>query len=341
MIIGSVCAENRWGSQRVNVTLDSLFLRLALNADVVYPLDDITLPTYMTDYAVADDSKWRDLFFGDQAALVKDELQSLGGENFEDNWIYYPEYEHMYSYGSISTRYDAYRTALHVRYLNEDLTIHWAYAEIDGQADGIETTPAEAVVLAQTWIDQLDERLGWGGLSFDACYAMPPVTEDWRPAVYAPDMGISKGFYIVEFTRTLNGLPLSIDKPPYMDVMLADIEADYIDVFVTENGVSRASGFYRSFNEDGETPILVSLDEAIEIVRDNMDYVAAYRDDSTFEIDEIGLCYRLIQYKDTTDKDAVAVARAVPAWRFASKVNKRMTDEYVIFIDAASGKVLP
>ena len=265
MITSLACAEDRWGLRNVNVVLDSSFLRLALSADAIYPLDDIMLPTYMTDYAVADDGKWRELFFGDHAASVKDELQSLGEENFEVNWIYYPEYEHMYSYKNTTTRYDAYRTALNVRYSKEDLTTHWAYAEVGEQADGIETTPAEAIVLAQTWINRLDEYLGWGGLTFKVCYTMPPVTAGLQPSIYVPDTGISEGFYVVEFTRTLNGLPLSIDKPPYMDVMLADIEADYIDVFVTDNGVSRVSGFYRTFHKDGETPILVSLDDAIDI----------------------------------------------------------------------------
>jgi hypothetical protein len=311
-----------------------------LNADVAVPSDSVILPIYESDYATADDDAWKALFFGDKTAPVKDELKTFGEENYEENWIFYPEYEHMYSFEDTSTRYDAYRAALNVWYSRQDLTIYWSHAKPNKQVDDILTTSDEAIALAQDWIQKLQSDLGWGDLIYENCYAIPPATDVYENYI-SPAGERNKGFYVVEFRKTLSNIPLAIDKQPYMDELAADIDSDYVDIYITEEGIMRVTGFYRTYQEASSTPIRISLDDAIDSVRDNMDYVTAYREDSTFNITEIGLCYRLTQIKDTADKDAVAITEARPAWRFATTTNRRMAYEYVIFIDAITGEMIP
>ena len=57
----------------VEKTLSSEYLQLNLDADVFFPDPDTLLPIYTTDYAIADDGMWKEMFFGSANAPVTDE----------------------------------------------------------------------------------------------------------------------------------------------------------------------------------------------------------------------------------------------------------------------------
>jgi hypothetical protein len=331
-------------TKHIETVVDGSFFRLNLNADVAVPKEGSQIEIYTTDYARADDAKWKLMFFGSEDASVIDEW---AGWDLKQNQVYYPELEHKYSAGSVFTHYDAYETGLRVDYKYIDITIWWSYSQKDAQAEGIQTSPDKAKELAQEWITRLSETIGWGDMVFNACYALPAATSGVQPGT-TPDAQSSAyigpsstGYYIVEFRRMLGNVPVAYDQPPYKSDTAADIYGDVLQVYVDDSGVFRVTGFYRSYAQAQTETINVSLDDAIKIVQDNMDYVMFSNDDASFEITEIGLCYRLVQTLETYDKDVNACTQARPAWRFASTVNRNMTDQFIMFIDAVTGEVLP
>ncbi|MEG0271491.1 MAG: hypothetical protein RR821_14695, partial [Clostridia bacterium] len=78
----------------------------------------------------------------------------------------------------------------------------------DAQAVGLKTTPETAKRLAQDWTMALARLVGWNGLELQACYTMPPFDHSIM-GVTAP---ASKGFYIVEYKRVLEGIPVASDQ---------------------------------------------------------------------------------------------------------------------------------
>ena len=321
---------------RVEKTLESPFLRLLLNADV--RLHDVgeMVTIYVTDYAYADDLKWKELFFGDAETEVHDELV---GEDLVQMRVFYPELEHAYSKGNIFTRYFAYEARLFIDYTNKDFSTWWDYAEKETQAQDILMSPDQAILAAQYWIDQLGEFIGWDGLSFAGCYSMPGVIDAYR--YYEGFDSNAKGYYLVEFNRVLDGIAVAYDKSPYMDDLVADIYCDMLQLFIDDDGVNRVAGNYRNYIESRQEQLSISLEDAIEILEQNMDYAPFYSQDNTFVVSEIGLCYRLIQTLKTYDKDVQACTEARPVWRFASSVNRFSQEVFVMYIDAVTGEVLP
>jgi hypothetical protein len=135
---------------------------------------------------------------------------------------------------------------------------------------------------------------------------------------------------------------LAIDAPSAKDdTMSYEFYGDVLQLYVDDGGVFRAEGYCRSYAKVKTEPLNTSLDEAIAILRENMDYVVFYPEGDTTVISEIGLCYRLVQTLPTHDKDVNARAEARPAWRFASCTKRKGQDTFVMFVDAVTGEVLP
>lgn len=317
-------------SQQIHTTLKSSFICLAIDAEAELPSEDTPIAIYSSDYAMADDENWKKMFFGDAHAPVKDELAGL---DLHAEQIYYPDLEQMFSKGEVFTRYIANEARLFVTYRDVEITPLWEEAKKDQQAVGLDIPPETAKKMAQAWIDDLDCTVGWGDLKLQACYTMPPNGEGGPASI--------KGFYIVEYRHVLDDIPIAFDKTPYLDETKANIYGDVIDIFIDEYGIFRVTGYYRDYQRTDACALTISLDEAIHIVNDNMDYTIFDNDDSRFEISEVELCYRLVQTLETYDKDAMACVQARPAWRFASTINRNMFEEFVMFIDATTGEVLP
>lgn len=322
--------------QRVNTTLKSNFICLKIDAEVAIPSEDMPIAIYSTDYAKADDEKWKNMFFGDANAPVKDELVGL---DLDAEQIFYPDLEQMFSIGEMFTRYVANEARLFVTYRDVDITPLWGAEKKDQQAVGLEISPETAKEIAQSWIEDLDRTVGWNDLKLQSCYTMPPngnYSEN-----NSADLASAKGFYIIEYRHVLNGIPIAFDKTPYLDETKADIYGDVVEIFIGDDGIFRVTGYYRECTYTDTSPLTISLDEAIQIVSDNMEYTIFNNEDSMFVITEVEFCYRLVQTLETYDKDAIARVQARPAWRFASKINRNMFDEFVMFVDANTGEVLP
>lgn len=326
----SALAEESLGETRhVDEVLESEYVTLILSADVQIPDGALSFPIYTSDYPPVDDALWCEAFFGSADAPVTDELE---GADLEDEGIARPEFHRVLSMGDIFTLYSAREARLSVSYGSVEYLSDWHAAQEGAQAEGLETTPDEARAAAQIWIDSL-RTLGWDGFQISACYAMPA-------AVLEEPMG---AFYIVEFTRELNGIPLAFDYPPRSGSIYSQVRlyGDVMKIYINDQGIFRAEGYCRSYSETNTVELSVSLDDAIAILRDNMDYVNASNESSTFEVTEIGLCYRLVQQLPSSDPDVQAKAEARPVWRFSSGINRNQTDTFTMFVDAATGEVLP
>ncbi|MEG0513562.1 MAG: hypothetical protein RR653_12710, partial [Clostridia bacterium] len=79
----------------------------------------------------------------------------------------------------------------------------------------------------------------------------------------------TKGFYIVEYRHVLNGIPIAIGKPPYLDETKANIYGDVIDIFIDDNEIFRITGYYRECINTSASTLAISLNEAIQIIYDN------------------------------------------------------------------------
>ncbi|MCE5342950.1 MAG: hypothetical protein LLF96_05085 [Eubacteriales bacterium] len=324
--------------KHVETTLESLFLRLNLNADVVLPDENVPLYVFSTDYASADDSKWREMFFGDANAAVVDELAGMSVAELEEQIIYDKAREHMYTSGEVFTRYVAYDARLFVEYHYKVYTPMWDMVKVDAQAVDLKTTPEEAKALAQAWISRLAQTIGWDGFVLNQCYTFPIMI----PVYEADNVDqVRTEFYMVEFGRVLDGKQIAIDTVLGQNSVEADITGDVMQLFIDDDGIFNVCGFCRSYTKGEAYPLSISLDDAINIVEENMDYVSAFSDDATFDITEIGLYYRLVQASDISSRDVYAQTQARPAWRFASTINRNMNNEFVIFVDAMTGEILP
>ncbi|NLV58302.1 MAG: hypothetical protein GXY67_05985 [Clostridiales bacterium] len=341
---GVIPATAEGGVQHIEKTLESPFLKLELNADVSVPKENTQLTIYETDYARSDAAKWIEMFFDSADAAVED---GVNGQANEKRNLFYPEIERKYGEGDVYTRYIAYEARVYVDYREHEVTDWWNMAKVDSQAEGLKTIPDQAKTTALEWTNRLASTIGWDGLTLSACYTMPAAFPGVVPGATPDPQYVGAvdtnptGFYIVEFNRVLSGIPVAIDKLPYSDDTKADLYGDVLQVYIDDDGIFRVRGYYRSFVETKKEPMTISLDDAIQILQDNMDYVAFYPEEATSVISEIGLCYRLVQILDTSDKDVNARTEARPAWRFASSVNRNMSDVFVIFIDAVTGEVLP
>jgi hypothetical protein len=201
MILVPARANGETGGEtrHVGQTLESSFLKLELNADVVVPDENVQLAIYETDYAYTDDAKWNDMFFGDPNAAAKDEM---AGWDLAEHGVYRPEFDRTYSFGDVLAGYSAYEARLFVYYKEKDISTWWDFAKEGVQAEGLRATPDEAAAIAQGWADKLALKLGWNGFSMNACLTFPAAVTGIMPGTTIdPNMletgaTMPAGFYV-------------------------------------------------------------------------------------------------------------------------------------------------
>lgn len=312
----------------VDQTLESMFLTLHLDADVENWEIGTPLIIYKTDYPLLDTENWAKMIHGDAANVQITENQIRIAQN--DCYAVYWYEEARYGFG----------------YSGRDYFRAWSYATEGKQATGLTTTPAEAQAIAQSWIDQLNTILGWDGYVFSACYTMPSEVE-WDEHVGASgfqqkDDRDPMGCYVIEFVKMLGSYSVAYDHSPYFDMTnFVDTEGDHILLYIDDAGIGKIDGYCRSYEVSETATLQVTLDEAIEILQQNMDYAECYPEEMPCEITQISLCYRLVQMLPVSDEDAAVKMEARPTWRFASNINRWDQQTFFMFVDAVTGEVLP
>lgn len=318
----------------VSKELTSPFLHLVIDADVQMVETGTRLPTYRTHYPPSTKEAWLEVFFGDPQAEVVDSLAKESKEELLSSLVEDAERERAYSLGEKSTRYQSYFCALVYNSTRREIVRNISSAIEGVQADGLSTTPEQARKIAQSWIEQLSSKLGWKDFLWSRTYALP--SNDGK---HVEDLKnyISTGIYLVEYERFLNGIPVARDVLPN-----SEIEGDVLQLYIDDEGLLRIDGVCRSYTEQGSAVINISLEDALIILEENMDYVNAFPDNDSdgFVIREVGLCWRLIPTLPQDNWDYHAVMEARPAWRFASNICRNQTNVFVMYIDAETGEVL-
>ncbi len=318
----------------VSEELSSAFLHLVIDANVQPVETGTQLPTYRTTYPSSTKEAWLDVFFGDPQAKVIDYLEGKSEKELLSNLIADADRERAYSLGEKSTRYQSLFCALVYNSTAREIVSDIFSAIENAQANGLSMTPEQARKTAENWIEPLSSKLGWKGFLLSHTYALP--SNDGKQ-VEDLNNYIATGIYLVEYERFLNGLPVARDVLPS-----SEIEGDLLQLYINDEGVLRICGVCRDYIEQGSAVINISLEDALIILEENMDYVNAFpKDDSDgFVINEVGLCWRLIPTLTQDNWDYNAVMEARPAWRFASNICRNQTDVFVMYIDAETGEVL-
>lgn len=310
-------------SVHVNELITSPVFELQLDADVDIPSSDIKL--YETNGADITLEKMTEFFENGKHKAVQrdsDGAYVCGDENTMAAY-YFPD-----------------EARIVVTYMEHDYTIGWTKAKTNEQAEGLTTTPEQATAMAQKWVDEFTGAFGLEGYKLNTCYTMPPyVFEEEIKDGAINELGEPlTGCYIVEFDRQMDGIAVSMDISPYMYMETELIaEGDVLDVMVDDRGIVRIDGFCRNYVEKSTETIQIQFEDAMEIFRENMDYVAN-EPKMPCVIDEISLCYRLVQHLPMYDENTLVCTQVRPVWRFASDVGRlNRTDVYFLIIDAITG----
>ncbi len=329
--------------RHIETTMDSPLQRLAISADVWEPALGTLLPIYFSDYPTANDADWKAFFFGaaaDSAVSLVD-LYLRQGLSLNELGIHHPELEHSYKCGDQFVRYNAQDVLLSIQYRDQEVTTWWAEAVAGGQAEGLRTTSAEAITLAQEWLESFASTVGWSGLAVSQCYAIP---RDNTLSNRGSDSRstLASGFYIVELERQLGKYALAVDFYFPADLLHAEVRTDKLHVYIDDAGIFFIRGNYRNYRQSDIQPLTVTLDDALDILKANMEYTAFSNEEGEYEIRQISLCYWLKHTLPLYDADINAHMEARPVWRFASDtLRSGVYDRFVMFIDAVTGEVLP
>ncbi len=318
----------------VTQELTGSFFHLMIDADVQPIETGIRLPTYRTNYPSSSKEAWLEVFFGDSRAEIADNFEGKSMDELLSNLVADKDRERAYSLGEKHTRYQSYFCTL-VYCSTEMEIVRNSSSAIEGvQADGLTMTPEQARGIAQGWIERFSEKFEWKGFTWSHTYALP--SNDGKYVENSKNY-ISTGIYLVEYERFLNGIPVACDVLPN-----SEVEGDVLQLYIDDSGLLRIDGVCRSYEEQGSAAINISLEDAIHILRENMDYVDAFpeEDSDGFAIQEVGLCWRLVPELKEDDMDYHAIMAVRPAWRFASGICRNQTNVFVMYIDAETGEVL-
>jgi hypothetical protein len=326
-ILSILCNNALADSVHVNELITTSVFELQLDADVEIPAVDVKL--YETDYADITLDKMTEFFGnGEHKAVQKD---------YEGYSVY------RYDGEDVSVSYFPDEARIVVTYMEQDYTIGWTKAKTNEQAEGLTTTPEQAIDMAQKWVDEFTGAFGLEGYKLNTCYTMPPyVFEEEIKDGAINELGEPlTGCYIVEFDRQMDGIAVSRDISPYMYMETEFIaDGDVLAVMVDDRGIVEIDGNCRNYVEKSTETIQIQFEDAMEIFRENMDYVACYPD-MPCVIDEISLCYRLVQHLPEYDENTLVCTQVRPVWRFASDVGRlNRTDVYFLIIDAITGEVI-
>ena len=313
-------------SVHVNELITSPVFELQLDADVDIPSSDIKL--YETNGADITLEKMTEFFGnGKHKAVQRD---SDGAYVCDDE-------------NTMAAYYFPDEARIVVTYMEHDYTIGWTKAKTNEQAEGLTTTPEQATAMAQKWVDEFTGAFGLEGYKLNTCYTMPPyVFEEEIKNGAINELGEPlTGCYIVEFDRQMDGIVVSRDISPYMYMETEFIaDGDVLAVMVDDRGIVEIDGNCRNYVEKSTETIQIQFEDAMEIFRENMDYVECYPE-MPCVIDEISLCYRLVQHLPEYDENTLVCTQVRPVWRFASDVGRfNRTDVYFLLIDAITGEVI-
>ena len=318
----------------VSQELTSPFLHLLIDADIQPVKTGMQLPTYRTNYASSTKDAWLEVFFGDPQAEIVDSFEGKSTEDLLSNLVTDTDRERAYSLGEKHTRYQSYFCGLIYSAAEKEIVRNISAAIEGAQAENLTMTPEQALGIAQGWIEQFSTKLGWKGFMWSNTYALPSNAGE-----HVEDLKnyISTGVYLVEYERFLEGIPVARDILPN-----SDVEGDVLQLYIDDSGLLRIEGVCRSYEEQGSAVINISLEDALSILEENMDYINAFPDDGSdkFIIQEVGLCWRLVPELNGDDMAYHAIMTARPAWRFASGICRNQTNVFVMYIDAETGEVL-
>ena len=138
-------------------------------------------------------------------------------------------------------------------------------------------------------------------------------------------------FYSVLLVRERT--PGIIDIPDmkiYENPKMFELYGDHLYVFITDEGIQLVSGYIRDA-EPIEEIQTITPEEAVEIAKDNIDYVNAFADDGVFSAEDVRIMYLPIK---TENGDIYCR----PVWRIASGIAYYDTTTFVLYIDAQTGE---
>lgn len=293
----------------VEKDLTGIIVSVHVNADVEDIPVGTSLALYQTDYVKLDAKEWASMF-----QVQENAVQVNGGEVCID--------------ADVFAKYFPKEVRLGIQYTDNEHYFDFKYAK-NQQAEGLKTTPEQAVELAQAWVNRAEAELGWDGYVLSECYTMPKMKEYQLGACY-----------LVEFKRMLGNYPVAHDELPIESPLGYGIVGDCIRVEIDDDGIANVDGYCRSFEQTTTETIQISLEQAIDILEENLDYVPYYLNQSEFDITQIELCYRLVRTLPYSDANVEAQMEARPAWRFASGVNRWEQGVFVMFVDAVTGEIL-
>lgn len=303
-------------TQNISMKLNGHFLTLNLNSAVKLPKENIK--TYMLSPLKPNHEVWNKAIFGAESHKATSIYDQTDPDGFP---ILKASEEYDYKNGYTWCWYSSRNGRLMIRLSNKNFLVDWNPVYMDKQAIGINLSPDRAKDLSQSFL----RSLGIDDVIITHSYAMPPAIENSDP---------NKGFYIVEFMRKIDEIPCAFDVLSYTVPQLENSKNERLAVLVDDQGIHRVDGYYRKIDNSQDVQLTISLNEAIEILSKNMDYVRVYNDSRYFEIQEIGFYYIAISDAES------GIGKLHPVWRFASGVSHNNTDVFVMYISAITGKVL-
>lgn len=309
------------------------YLTLEIDTHVQTPQANQTIKIYQSTYGTIDQDKFKELFFG-SGVKVTNKIEQLTPEQLRQSMIRNPEhqllFEAMVEDSNISTRYDVYYCYLSVMFDDYDRLINW-YDAVPNQTNEHSAIRDKA----DYYIDGL-ANLGWSEYRFEDVFRIPGTGKDDRNTKGNP-------FQIAVYRRVIDGIPVAVDDSRWNIMVTRRIMfPDEMLVMMDDKGVFRIHGSYRVYSPVREEQIMITLEDALRILEENVDYspILSLSKDSTVNLSQIELCYRLKPLSTFGDPDYNIELETRPAWRFATKTNRNMDNEFIMFIDAITGEVM-
>lgn len=128
-------------------------------------------------------------------------------------------------------------------------------------------------------------------------------------------------FYKVYYKRSLDNLPVNSFNDIYM--------------FIDDNGIEKIRGAFYDVEEIETPQSIISLDEAITILKDNIDMIN-FHNGNTLHINNIGMEY-------VVEQQTPGEQYVVPAWRFGIGTNEdenKLNRNYILAVNAFTGSII-
>ncbi len=349
LIYSSICSVFGKEAHVLNTVLQSNMVKLIVTADVKLPPRETNI--YHTAFAPLNQDRLKALVFEE----YKSEVLGFKEINGDDERLYHEFFLNVITEEGIYLGYKDANTNLFISYSgmdgkfkalldNSNRIFGFNNYQINQQAEGILLTPEAAKQLADHLVSQLG-RSGFESMTFSRVITMPPNTSGWENE----ENFKHEGYYMIEYRHmTKEGIPLAIDSFHYPELFDESSDfftqpRDHLMVGVDDDGIFIVEGYYHTLISGEKVEVEISIDKAIEILEENMDYVNAFSKDekeNVFIIDEVEFCYLQLQAYPHTDLRAGREMIVRPVWRFSSNLNFGNDDSvFTLFIDAITGEV--